>query len=171
MLINLFRFYRSSPRFLIIALLVICVNLWYFRTGIRSAWAIVNLPFVWNRHASDFLISKEYDDFDLTFANYSLSMDSSLPTYPSGPQQTAREVGWGKAGLSRVSRGLGSALLDRRKCFWIRAGVFPSIQTHMGQIQIPNSKDRCVKVHGALRIWRYVFFHNTNWARDQLIII
>lgn len=82
MLINLFRFYRSSPRFLIIALLVIGVNLWYFRTGIQSAWTIVNLPFVWNRHASDFLISKEHDDFDLTFANYSLSMDSSQPTYP-----------------------------------------------------------------------------------------
>jgi hypothetical protein len=82
MLINLFRFYRASPRFLIIALLVTCVNLWYFRAGIRSAWAIVNLPFVWNRHASDFLISKEHDDFDLSFANYSLKMDSSLPAYP-----------------------------------------------------------------------------------------
>jgi hypothetical protein len=82
MLINLFRFYRSSPRFLIIALLVTCVNLWYFRAGIQSAWAIVNLPFVWNRHASDFLISKQNDDFDLTFANYSLNMVSSEPTYP-----------------------------------------------------------------------------------------
>jgi hypothetical protein len=49
MLINLFRFYRSSPRFLIIALLVTCVNLWYFRAGIQSAWSIVNLPFVWNQ--------------------------------------------------------------------------------------------------------------------------
>ncbi|KAH6695183.1 hypothetical protein F5X68DRAFT_257895 [Plectosphaerella plurivora] len=46
---------------------------WVFRDDAYTAWTLVSLPLYWANGAEEFYISKERDNFDLTFANYSKS--------------------------------------------------------------------------------------------------
>lgn len=77
-----FRLCRTHPILFAYGVFFIFFTFWYFRSGIQTTWAIVSLPFIWSRHSSEYMISAERDDFDLSFANYSLYKESALPEYP-----------------------------------------------------------------------------------------
>jgi inositol phosphorylceramide mannosyltransferase catalytic subunit len=75
-------FLHYNSRLLTVLAIFALANIYYFRSLLHDAFAIARMPFIWNHHASSFLISKANDNFDLSFANYSLTMDSSLPENP-----------------------------------------------------------------------------------------
>jgi mannosyltransferase OCH1-like enzyme len=54
------------------------------------------MPFVWTDQSSEFLISKEKDDFDLSFLNYSQTLDTSLPNYPDLVPPVLHHIAIGK---------------------------------------------------------------------------
>jgi mannosyltransferase OCH1-like enzyme len=62
-------------------LLLVLFSLIYFRIFLRLTLVTVALPITWFS-SSDFFISQERDDFDVTFANYSVDQHSSQPMYP-----------------------------------------------------------------------------------------
>jgi mannosyltransferase OCH1-like enzyme len=71
--------FRYNSRILIALLFVILL---YFRHSIQVILSIATLPITWKLTSSDFYISSQRDDFDITFSNYSEHKQSSGPEYP-----------------------------------------------------------------------------------------
>jgi len=63
-------------------LIVIFLFSIYFKEALYTTFVIASLPITWKSKSSDFFISEEGDHFDLTFSNYSVDQQSSLPDYP-----------------------------------------------------------------------------------------
>ena len=63
-------------------LVVTLLLLFCLRSPISVALSIFSLPVTWNLKSSSFLISRQLDGFDLTFANYSATRVTSLPEDP-----------------------------------------------------------------------------------------
>ena len=75
---QLFRYSRLRV-FLLLASATL--TLYYFRCPLKNAWVIARMPILWKSQASEFLISKEKDDFDVSFMNYSKTVDTALPEH------------------------------------------------------------------------------------------
>jgi hypothetical protein len=60
-------------------LALVLLGLWCAGSLLSDAWTLASLPLIWTRHAEAFYISAEHDDFDLTFANYSIHQTSAAP--------------------------------------------------------------------------------------------
>ena len=87
--------FRSSLRPLLF-LAAVSLILYYFRSSLKNAWVIARTPFVWNHHSSGFLISKENDNFDVSFLNYSQTTETSLPAYPDLVPPILHHIALGK---------------------------------------------------------------------------
>ncbi|KAI9674035.1 MAG: hypothetical protein M1829_003878 [Trizodia sp. TS-e1964] len=73
------------PRIRPIPLCIAVLVLYFFRTWtswLGSAYIIVRTPVIWKSTASQFTISEERDQFDVTFGSYSNNQSSSLPQHP-----------------------------------------------------------------------------------------
>lgn len=57
------------------------------------------MPIVWKSQASEFLISKEEDDFDVSFMNYSKTIDTALPEHPDLVAPVLHHIALGKNNL------------------------------------------------------------------------
>jgi inositol phosphorylceramide mannosyltransferase catalytic subunit len=73
---------HASGKRLYAVLAIAFLVLFWLRFPITVALAIFSLPVMWNLRASSFLLSRQRDDFDLAFANYSARQVASLPDYP-----------------------------------------------------------------------------------------
>jgi mannosyltransferase OCH1-like enzyme len=62
-------------------LVVVLVLLFCFKSVLKTTFIIATLPITWQFHSSDFYISETRDNFDLSFSNYSIDQQSSLPEY------------------------------------------------------------------------------------------
>ncbi|KAK2612455.1 hypothetical protein QQS21_001559 [Conoideocrella luteorostrata] len=60
---------RSRPILWVIPLLLFIAIL-IFQDAIYQTWALITLKQYWRANESDFILSAEHDDFDVTFANY-----------------------------------------------------------------------------------------------------
>jgi mannosyltransferase OCH1-like enzyme len=58
---------------------LVLLGFWYARDLLHDTWALASLPLTWPRHSDRFYISAEHDDFDVTFANYSIYQTSAAP--------------------------------------------------------------------------------------------
>jgi hypothetical protein len=74
--------HSSFRRKLYSVLVVTLLLLFCLRSPISVALSIFSLPVTWNLKSSSFLISRQLDGFDLTFANYSATRVTSLPEDP-----------------------------------------------------------------------------------------
>ena len=54
------------------------------------------MPIVWKSQASEFLISKEKDDLDVSFMNYSKTVDTALPEHPDLVPPVLHHIALGK---------------------------------------------------------------------------
>lgn len=68
-----------SKIFIFVAVLLLLLT--YFRSVLHTTLVTLALPVTW-LSTSDFFISQERDHFDVTFANYSVHQQTSLPEYP-----------------------------------------------------------------------------------------
>lgn len=73
----IFRYYNWK-----ILIALVFLVLMYFRHSIQVVLSITTLPITWRLTSSDFFISQQRDDFDITFGNYSEHKQSSEPEYP-----------------------------------------------------------------------------------------
>lgn len=64
-----------SPTFFLLGI----VSLWCARSLLYDAYTLAVLPLVWSHQSSQYLISAEHDNFDITFANYSKTQVSAAP--------------------------------------------------------------------------------------------
>ena len=71
--------FHYNWRVLLVIVFVVSI---YFRHSIQIILSITTLPIKWPLPSSDFFISQQRDDFDITFANYSEHKTSSEPEYP-----------------------------------------------------------------------------------------
>lgn len=60
-------------------LFLVLFGLWCFQDLLHDAWTLASLPLIWPRHSDRFYISAERDNFDVTFANYSIHQTSAAP--------------------------------------------------------------------------------------------
>jgi mannosyltransferase OCH1-like enzyme len=58
---------------------LVLLGLWCAWSFLSDAWILASFPLIWTRHAEAFYISAEHDDFDRTFANYSIHQTSAAP--------------------------------------------------------------------------------------------
>jgi hypothetical protein len=72
---------RTHPGFLACGLALVLVGLWCARSLLYDTFTLAALPLIWHRHHRSFYISARHDDFDITFANYSIHQTSAAP-YP-----------------------------------------------------------------------------------------
>lgn len=72
---------RPNSKIWISILLLVLFGLIYFRTFLQLTLVTAALPITW-LSSSDFIISQEHDNFDVTFANYSAEQLSAKPAYP-----------------------------------------------------------------------------------------
>jgi hypothetical protein len=75
------RVHRTHPGVLGFAIALVLLALWCGRSLLYDAYTLAALPLIWNRHARSFYISARHDNFDVTFANYSVDQTSAAP-YP-----------------------------------------------------------------------------------------
>jgi mannosyltransferase OCH1-like enzyme len=86
---------RPSSKTWLSILLLVLFALIYFRTFLQLTLVTAALPITW-LSSSDFLISKEHDNFDVTFANYSVDQRSSLPAYPDLVPAVLHQISLGR---------------------------------------------------------------------------
>lgn len=72
------------PQSKIVLAIALVLALVYFRSVLRTTLVTLALPVTWLSTTSsvNFFISRERDGFDVTFANYSVDQQTSLPQYP-----------------------------------------------------------------------------------------
>jgi hypothetical protein len=87
--------HSSSRKKLCVVLAIVFLLLLWLRAPITVALSIVSLPVTWNLRASSFLISRWHDNFDLTFANYSATKDTSLPEHPDAVPPVLHHIALG----------------------------------------------------------------------------
>lgn len=75
------RVHRAHPGILAFASALVLIGLWCARGLLHDAYTLAALPLIWSRHARSFYLSARHDDFDVTFANYSVNQTSAAP-YP-----------------------------------------------------------------------------------------
>lgn len=76
-----FSFLRRPINKILVGVAVLVFIITYFGTSIRTGFVIGFTPIIWKHHESEFLISLEHDNFDVTFGNYSANQVSSQPDY------------------------------------------------------------------------------------------
>ncbi|KAM0247512.1 hypothetical protein ACHAQJ_009818 [Trichoderma viride] len=54
-------------------------SVFLFRHLLYTSWTLAALPAYWPMHRDSFILSKERDDFDITFSNYSINQLSAAP--------------------------------------------------------------------------------------------
>jgi mannosyltransferase OCH1-like enzyme len=67
---------------LLFTLLILLALLAIFRENLRTTFITLSLFVTWKTGSSEFYLSQEKDNFDVTFANYSINQQSALPDYP-----------------------------------------------------------------------------------------
>jgi mannosyltransferase OCH1-like enzyme len=72
---------RPNGKVWLSLLVLVLLAIVYFRALLHLCLLTAALPITW-LSSSDFFISQERDHFDVTFANYSVDQQSSLPAYP-----------------------------------------------------------------------------------------
>ncbi|KAL2214204.1 glycosyltransferase family 32 protein [Sarocladium strictum] len=70
---------RQSSGIIYISLLLTLVTIWTFREPLRRSWTLAAFEVIWTHNASEFVISKAHDDFDVTMASYDRSQTSAAP--------------------------------------------------------------------------------------------
>jgi mannosyltransferase OCH1-like enzyme len=60
-------------------LVILIVTAWLGRHLLYTAWTLAALRLFWHENASDFILSQSNDNFDVTFANYSIHQVSAEP--------------------------------------------------------------------------------------------
>jgi inositol phosphorylceramide mannosyltransferase catalytic subunit len=66
---------------IVLLVLILLLTLTYFRSVLHTTLVTLALPVTW-LSTSDFFISQERDQFDVTFAKYSVDRQTSLPEHP-----------------------------------------------------------------------------------------
>ncbi|EFY87672.1 hypothetical protein J3459_017832 [Metarhizium acridum] len=64
---------------LLVALVILIVSLWFGRHLLYTSWTLAALRIFWQDNASDFILSESHDNFDVSFANYSIHQVSAEP--------------------------------------------------------------------------------------------
>ena len=75
------RVHRMHPGILAVGSALVLIGLWCARHLLYDAYTLAALPLIWSRHARSFYLSARHDNFDVTFANYSIEQTSAAP-YP-----------------------------------------------------------------------------------------
>lgn len=88
---------RPNGKIWLTIVLIVLFTLIYFRALIHLSLVTAALPITW-LSSSDFFISQERDNFDVTFANYSVDQQSSLPGYPDLIPPVLHQISLGSAG-------------------------------------------------------------------------
>ncbi|KAK4123036.1 glycosyltransferase family 32 protein [Parathielavia appendiculata] len=70
---------KTHPGFTAACVVLLLVSLWLAHSVLYDAWTLAAIPLLWTRHAERFYISAHHDDFDVTFANYSIHQTSAAP--------------------------------------------------------------------------------------------
>ncbi|KAH8801405.1 putative glycosyl transferase [Xylogone sp. PMI_703] len=70
---------RTKAPFILTSFILIFL---YCRSILKLVVALFSLQLTWHIGASKFYISQERDNFDVTFANYSITQDTAIPDYP-----------------------------------------------------------------------------------------
>ncbi|KAK3358001.1 glycosyltransferase family 32 protein [Lasiosphaeria hispida] len=73
------RVHRTHTHLVACCFALALLGLWCARLLLVEVWTLAALPLIWWNHADRFLISAAVDDFDITFANYSLRQVSAAP--------------------------------------------------------------------------------------------
>lgn len=58
---------------------ILVVTLWLSRHLLYTTWTLVAVSLFWHENASQFIISERHDNFDISFANYSIHQVSAEP--------------------------------------------------------------------------------------------
>ncbi|KAK1756420.1 hypothetical protein QBC47DRAFT_185877 [Echria macrotheca] len=89
---------HRTPRPLFTCLIIFGIlGLWCARTFLHQLWTLAALPVIWWDHSDRFLLSAQVDDFDITFANYSVHQVSAAP-YEDRVPAILHHVAMGGAG-------------------------------------------------------------------------
>jgi len=72
---------RSRQLFLLALAGTSLLTFWACRDLLRTTWTLVSLPLIWPHDAAQYMLSREADDFDVTFANYSTAQDTAGSPY------------------------------------------------------------------------------------------
>uniref|UniRef100_A0A1Y1K233 Alpha-1,4-N-acetylglucosaminyltransferase n=1 Tax=Photinus pyralis TaxID=7054 RepID=A0A1Y1K233_PHOPY len=64
---------------LLAALVILIVSMWFGRHLLYTTWTLAALRIFWHDNASDFILSESHDNFDVSFANYSIHQVSAEP--------------------------------------------------------------------------------------------
>ncbi len=75
------RVHRTHPGILAVGSALVLIGLWCARNLLYDAYTLAALPLIWSRHARSFYLSARHDNFDVTFANYTVDQISAAP-YP-----------------------------------------------------------------------------------------
>lgn len=87
------------PQSMVLLIVGFCIlTIVYFQSVIHTALVTFALPIRWLSPTSNFIISQERDNFDVTFSNYSADQQSSLPEYPDLIPPVLHQIVLGSAG-------------------------------------------------------------------------
>ncbi|KAH6635951.1 glycosyltransferase family 32 protein [Chaetomium tenue] len=70
---------RVRPGSSALVLFLVLYGLWYAQDLLHDTLTLASLPLTWPRYSEHFYLSAELDDFDVTFANYSIHQTSAAP--------------------------------------------------------------------------------------------
>jgi mannosyltransferase OCH1-like enzyme len=88
---------RPHSKIWISILLILLFALIYFRAVLHLTLVTAALPVTW-LSSSDFFISQERDNFDVTFDNYAVDQQSSQPEYPDLVPPVLHQISLGAGG-------------------------------------------------------------------------
>jgi len=92
---------RANPRILIL-FTILTLLLYVLRTPLHNIYVIIRTPKIWSRDSPSFTLSLAHDDFDVTFANYSATIDSASP-YPDLVPPVLHHIALGPRDHERAS--------------------------------------------------------------------
>lgn len=75
-----FRFWRTRHFLLFFGILAL-ITVWWSWQLLHTTWTLVSLPLTWHSGENQFLISDDFDGFDVTFNNYSQMQETAGPSY------------------------------------------------------------------------------------------
>ncbi len=96
------RVHRTHPGLLGFAVALVLIGLWCGRSLLYDAYTLAALPLIWSRHARSFYLSARHDNFDVTFANYSVDQTSATP-YPDLVPPVIHHISLGSGAASHAN--------------------------------------------------------------------
>lgn len=97
------------------------------------------MPILWKNQASEFLISKEKDDFDVTFMNYPETVDTALPEHADLVPPILHHIALGRHHLRRSWVHARQSCLeyhpDWKSYIWTDENAGPFVEEHFPDVK------------------------------------